>query len=237
MEQVKRFVDNGYNEIVLTGVNISDYGRGLGEKINLGLLIKKILEETAIKRLRTSSVDIDRLDDDLMEVYQYEKRLMPHIHLSLQSGDNTILTRMLRRHRRADIFSKCFELKERRKELVLGADFIAGFPTETEEMHKNSIETIRRIPIVFGHIFPYSERPGTKAALMPQVDKNTRKKRAKELRAECEKNLNVLKESIKNTKQMVLIESGHRGRLDNYLSVDLKQNHGTDIGKIIEVEL
>ncbi|MDR0571744.1 MAG: tRNA (N(6)-L-threonylcarbamoyladenosine(37)-C(2))-methylthiotransferase MtaB [Rickettsiales bacterium] len=237
IEQVKKLVDNGYNEIVLTGVDISDYGKGLDEKMNLGLLVKKILKETVISRLRISSVDIDKLNVDLVEVYQYEKRLIPHIHLSLQSGDDMILTRMLRRHRQIDIFNKSFELREKRKELIFGADFIAGFPTETEEMHKNSIKVIQQTPITFGHIFPYSRRQGTKAALMPQIDKSTKKRRAKELRIECEKNLNVLKESVKNTKQMVLVESEYKGRLDNYLLVDLKQNYKDYIGKIIEVEL
>jgi threonylcarbamoyladenosine tRNA methylthiotransferase MtaB len=237
IDQVKKLVDNNYKEIVLTGVDVSDYGKGLDEKINLGLLTKRILRETGIERLRISSIDISKLNGDLEEVYQQEQRLMPHIHLSLQSGDNMILKRMLRRHTREMAIEKCLELKSRRKGLVFGADLIAGFPTETEKMHENSVKIIGEIPISFGHIFPYSERPKTEAALMLQVDKSVRRERARELRVACSVNLNILKKSVKNTRQMVLIESKSKGRLENYLQVDLKGDYSGDVGKIIEIDL
>jgi threonylcarbamoyladenosine tRNA methylthiotransferase MtaB len=236
IEQVKKLVDSGYREIVLTGIDVSDYGKGLDENINLGLLIKEILKKTSIERLRISSLDISKLNADLKEVFLQERRLMPHIHLSLQSGDNIILCRMLRRHRREDVIEKCLELKNGRKGLVFGADLIAGFPTETEEAHQNSLKIIKEIPIVFGHIFPYSERPETKAALMPQVDKGARKRRAGELRSECAKNLDILKKNMSGTRQKALIEEEFVGRLENYLRVKLKKGQKENVGKIIEVE-
>ena len=237
VEQVNKLVDNGYKEIVLTGVDISDYGKRLDEDINLGRLIKKILNETSIERLRISSIDISQLNQDLIGVLCYEKRLMPHIHLSLQSGDNTILRKMARRNTREEVIEKCHLLKSLRPEIIFGADMIAGFPTETEEMHKNSLKIIQEIPITFGHIFPYSVRPETIAGKMPQVDMYTRRERAKELRAEAEKNLNSLRNSLKGTTQKVLIENAHTGRLENYLQVELDGDYSDFVNKIIDIKL
>ena len=237
VEQVNKLVDNGYKEIVLTGVDISDYGKRLDEDINLGKLIKKILNETSIERLRISSIDISQLNQDLIDVLCYEKRLMPHIHLSLQSGDNTILRKMARRNTREEVIEKCHLLKSSRPEIIFGADMIAGFPTETEEMHKNSLKIIQEIPITFGHIFPYSVRPETVAGKMPQVDMHIRRERAKELRAEAEKNLNDLKNSLKGTTQKVLIENAHTGRLENYLQVELDGDYSDFVNKIIDIKL
>lgn len=235
LEQVKKLVDNGYKEIVLTGINIADYGKRLDENINLGILVKKILKETDVERLRISSLDIAELKDELEEIFVNENRLMPHIHLSLQSGDNTILKRMLRRHTREETIEKCHRILKFRPEVVLGADLIAGFPTETEENHINSLKIIEELPITYGHIFPYSERPETAAALMPQVKKYIRKKRAKELRIATEKNLEILKNKINGTKQKVLIESEKYGRLENYLQVELQGNYSKNIGEIVEM--
>lgn len=237
IEQVKKLIDNGYKEIVLTGVDISDYGKGLDENINLGLLIQKILKNTTIERLRISSIDISQLNEDLHNSICFEKRLMPHVHLSLQSGDNMILKRMLRRHTREDVFEKCNDLLKFRPEIIFGADLIAGFPTETDEMHQNSINIIRELPITFGHIFPYSERPETMAAKMPQVLKAIRKKRAEELRFEANKNLKLLQEKLKNTEQKVLIESAFVGRLENYLPISLKDDYSNYINNIINIKL
>lgn len=237
VEQVNKLVDNGYKEIVLTGVDISDYGKRLDEDINLGKLIKKILNETSIERLRISSIDISQLNQDLIDVLCYEKRLMPHIHLSLQSGDNTILRKMARRNTREEVIEKCHLLKSLRPEIIFGADMIAGFPTETEEMHKNSLKIIQEIPITFGHIFPYSVRPETVAGKMPQVDMHIRRGRAKELRAEAEKNLNSLRNSLKGTTQKVLIENAHTGRLENYLQVELDGDYSDFVNKIIDIKL
>ena len=235
IEQIKKLVDNNYKEIVLTGIDITDYGKRLDEDINLGKLIKKILQETKIERLRISSLDIADLNKDLDEVLKYEKRLMPHTHLSLQSGDNTILKRMLRRHTREQVIEKCHNILEIRPEVVIGADLIAGFPTETDKMHQNSIKIIQELPITYGHIFPYSERPETKASLMPQVAKYIRKQRAKELREECNKNLEVLKSKLKGTKQKVLIEGNGMGRLENYLQVEVSGEFGGCVGEIVEM--
>lgn len=237
IEQVKKLVDNGYKEIVLTGVDISDYGKRLDEDINLGKLIKKILNKTTIERLRISSIDISQLNQDLIDVLCYERRLMPHIHLSLQSGDNAILKKMARRNTREEVIKKCYLLKNLRPEIVFGADMIAGFPTETEDMHQNSIKIIQEIPIVFGHIFPYSVRPETIAGKMPQVDMHIRRERAKELRLEAEKNLDNLKNSLKGTRQKVLIENAHSGRLENYLQIELEKDFGDSINKIVEIKL
>lgn len=235
IEQIKKLVDNGYREIVLTGIDVTDYGKRLDEDINLGKLVKKILKETSLERLRISSIDIADLKEDLNEVFKYEERLMPHIHLSLQSGDNMILRRMLRRHTREEVLEKCHNIIKVRPNIVIGADLIAGFPTETEEMHNNSVKIIKELPIVYGHIFPYSERPETKAALMPQVAKNIRKKRAKELREATEKNLIDLKNKINGTRQKVLIESEKFGRLENYLQIELQDDYSKNIGEIVEM--
>ena len=236
IEQIKKLVDNGYKEIVLTGIDITDYGKRLDEDMNLGKLIKKIIKETTLERLRISSVDIADLNEDLDEVIKYEKRLMPHLHLSLQSGDNIILKRMLRRHTREQILEKCYNILNIRPEIVFGADLIAGFPTETDEMHKNSVSIIKELPITYGHIFPYSERPETVAAKMPQIPKHIRKERAKELRIEAEKNLNILKNKLKGTKQKVLIEGNGKGRLENYLQIDIVDNK-YKTGDIVEITL
>lgn len=233
IEQIKKLVDNGYKEIVLTGIDITDYGKRLDENINLGKLIKKILKETTLERLRISSIDVADLNEDLDEVLKYEKRVMPHIHLSLQSGDNMILKRMLRRHTRELVLEKCKSILDVRKDIVIGADLIAGFPTETEEMHLNSIKIIQELPITYGHIFPYSERPETKAALMPQVPKHIRKERAKQLREETEKNLINLKNKLKGTNQKVLIEGNGKGRLENYLQIDVDKNYRA--GDIVDI--
>ena len=233
IEQIKKLVDNGYKEIVLTGIDITDYGKRLDEDINLGKLIKKILKETTLERLRISSVDIADLNEDLDYVLKYENRVMPHIHLSLQSGDNMILKRMLRRHTRELVLEKCKSILDVRKDIVIGADLIAGFPTETEEMHLNSIKIIQELPITYGHIFPYSERPETKAALMPQVPKHIRKERAKQLREETEKNLINLKNKLKGISQKVLIEGNGKGRLENYLQIDVDKNYRA--GDIVDI--
>ena len=235
IEQVKILVDNCFREIVLTGVDISDYGKRLDENINLGLLIKKILKETAVERLRISSIDIAKLNNDLMNVFYNDKRLMPHIHLSLQSGDNEILKKMARRHSREETIEKCFQLKKYRPDIIFGADFIAGFPTETEQQHQNSVDIIKQIPIIFGHIFPYSERPETPASKLPQLNKVIRKERARQLRETANENLQRLKKELAGTRQKVLVESESTGRLENYLQIKLNGDFKDKIGEIVEI--
>ncbi|MDR3290138.1 MAG: DNA/RNA nuclease SfsA [Rickettsiales bacterium] len=224
-----------YKEIVLTGIDITDYGKGISEKMNLGQLIRKILKETDLPRLRVSSLDIADMNDDLRDILFNETRVMPHIHLSLQSGDDTILKRMNRRHNRQQIIDFCNEIRKYRDNVGIGADFIAGFPTETNEMHKNTCALIKEINVVFGHIFPYSIRENTAAAKMEQVPINTRKERSKEIRDICAKQLaNFTEEELKKP-QKILVESENTGRTENYLIVKLNGKY--KINEIVDYKL
>ena len=183
VKQAQLMLDNGYNEIVLTGVDITDYGSDLPGKPKLGEMVKRLLTLLPeLKRLRLSSIDVAEIDEQLMELIKYEQRLMPHLHLSLQAGDDMILKRMKRRHRREQVREFCQEVRNIRKDVVFGADIIAGFPTETDEMFENTYDLIQDIKIAHLHVFPYSERENTPAARMPQVEKKVRKQRALKLR-------------------------------------------------------
>jgi threonylcarbamoyladenosine tRNA methylthiotransferase MtaB len=233
VEQVKKLVDLGFGEIVLTGVNICDYGKGLDVKVNLGDLVGLIVRETSLERLRLSSLDIAAIGPTLMEQIKYERRLMPHLHLSLQSGDDVILRKMGRRHSEEDVFNICRDILSARPEVVFGADFIAGFPTETDEMHNNSLRMLWEIPITYGHIFPYNPRPGTRAASMVQIPKNIKTARAKQLREAAAANLLKLRNVFSGTRQMVFVETANSGRLENYLKVSLDGNYGEELGKIV----
>ncbi|GMO60802.1 MAG: hypothetical protein Ta2D_06490 [Rickettsiales bacterium] len=220
-----------YKEIVLTGIDITDYGKGISENMNLGQLIKRILQETDLPRLRLSSIDIHDINDNLKDVLYNESRLMPHIHLSLQSGDDTILKAMNRRHNRQDIIDFCKEYRQARPNAGIGADFIAGFPTETDAMHQNTCNLIKEVNIVFGHIFPYSVRANTPAATMPQIDISIRKQRAKELREICEQQLKIFTEQELKKEQKILVENETTGRTENYIIIPLKNEKR--IGDII----
>jgi threonylcarbamoyladenosine tRNA methylthiotransferase MtaB len=233
LEHVKKLVDLGYREIVLTGVNICDYGNGLNLDVNLGKLVGMLIRKTSLERLRLSSLDPAALDPDLNEQLKYEKRLMPHLHLSLQSGNDTILRRMGRRHNRNDVFRLCKNILDTRPEVIFGADLIAGFPTETENMHKDSISIVEELPITYGHIFPYSSRPGTGAASMPQISRDIKKERARQLRKVATANLLRLRKSLVNTEQKVFVETSSLGRLENYLQVSLEGDYSGDIGNIV----
>lgn len=235
LKRIDRFLAKGYREIVLTGVNIGDYGKGLTENINLGRLIKKILQKTSLERLRLSSLDMAQINEDLLEAVAEEKRLMPHLHLSLQSGDDSILKLMARRHRAAEVFEKCNKILALRPDMVFGADFIAGFPKETDAMHKNSLAMIRNIPITYGHIFPYSERPYTPASGLPQIPKKIRKHRAEELRMAANTNLDALYQKMRGTVQKVLIETPKLGRLENYLQISLPANYSASVGDMVDM--
>lgn len=230
IEQINKL--NKYNEIVLTGVDITDYGRGLNEKIDLGLLVKKIMQETNLQRLRLSSIDVAQVNDNLKDILYNEKRVMPHIHLSLQSGDDTILKRMARRHTRQEALNFCNELRLHRPNVGIGADFISGFPTETDDMHRNSYRLIEEANIVFGHIFPYSIRENTPAAYMEQVPIHVRRERGRELRT-LSKGL-LEKFTIEQLKlpQSVLVETKKIGRTENYISVKLTGKYA--VGNIID---
>ena len=221
VERVKALVDEGYREIVLTGVDVTSYGPDLPGAPTLGSLVERILTHVpALPRLRLSSIDSVEIDDRLFALITQEPRVMPHLHLSLQSGDDMILKRMKRRHSRADAVRIVDRLLAARPEISIGADIIAGFPTETEEMFANSLDLVHDCHIVHGHIFPYSPRKGTPAARMPQVEKAATKDRAARLRAASADNRARWLESLVGTQQQVLIEGdGTRGHAANFAPV------------------
>ncbi len=183
VEQIQRLVDRGFNEVVLTGVDLTSWGADLPATPRLGDLVRRILKLTTIPRVRISSIDSIEVDPALMEAIATEPRLMPHLHLSLQAGDDLILKRMKRRHLRDDAIRFCEEARSLRPEMVFGADIIAGFPTETEAMFQQSLKLVDDCGLTFLHVFPYSPRKGTPAARMPQVRGPDIKDRAARLRA------------------------------------------------------
>ncbi len=183
VEQVKRLVGNGYREIVITGVDITSYGHDLPGQPRLGRLLQQILRHVPdLERLRLSSIDSIEVDDELMEIIAGDRRLMPHLHLSLQSGDDMILKRMKRRHGRDDAIRFCESARKARPDIVFGADIIAGFPTEDDMMFGHSLRLLEECGLTHLHVFPYSPRRGTPAARMPQVAPDVIKERARQLR-------------------------------------------------------
>ena len=183
VEQISRLVDKGFNEVVLTGVDLTSWGADLPGGPRLGDLVRRILRLTPIRRLRISSIDSIEADPALIEAIATEPRLMPHLHLSLQAGDDLILKRMKRRHLRDDAIRFCEEARALRPDMVFGADIIAGFPTETEAAFENSLKLVEDCGLTWLHVFPYSPRPGTPAARMPQVPGPAIRERAARLRA------------------------------------------------------
>ena len=220
VEQVRRLVRRGHAEIVLTGVDLTSYGADLPGAPRLGQLTRQILRHVPeLKRLRISSIDSIEADSDLIEVIADDERLMPHLHLSLQSGDDLILKRMKRRHSRSQAIEFCARVKRLRPGIALGADIIAGFPTETEEMFSRSLDLVEECGLTFLHVFPYSPRPGTPAARMPQVSGPEIKERARRLRAAGEAALRKRLASEVGAMREVLIESDRQGRTEHYLPV------------------
>jgi threonylcarbamoyladenosine tRNA methylthiotransferase MtaB len=220
VEQVRTLVERGHAEIVLTGVDLTSYGADLPGTPKLGTLTKQILRHVPeLKRLRISSIDSIEADRDLLDVIGSDERLMPHLHLSLQAGDDMILKRMKRRHSRADAVAFCAQVRRLRPDIALGADIIAGFPTETEAMFARSQEMVDECGLSFLHVFPYSKRPGTPAARMPQVDGATIKERAKRLRATGEIALRRRLESEIGSTRQVLIEGATQGRTEHFVPV------------------
>jgi threonylcarbamoyladenosine tRNA methylthiotransferase MtaB len=220
VDQVRALVGHGHAEIVLTGVDLTSYGADLPGAPKLGLLTKQILRHVPeLKRLRISSIDSIEVDGDLLDVIAEDERLMPHLHLSLQSGDDLILKRMKRRHSRNDAIAFCAQVRRLRPDIALGADIIAGFPTETEEMFARSLDLVEVCGLTFLHVFPYSPRPGTPAARMPQVSGVEIKERARRLRASGEVALQKRLASEISTTRKVLIESATQGRTEHFLPV------------------
>jgi threonylcarbamoyladenosine tRNA methylthiotransferase MtaB len=227
--QVRRLVANGYRETVLTGVDITSYGADLESAPRLGVLVKRILRDVPeLARLRLSSIDSVEADDDLLDAFATEPRLMPHLHLSLQHGDDLILKRMKRRHTRGDAIAFCNDMRRRRPDVIFGADIIAGFPTETEAMFQRSLDLVDECGLTQLHVFPFSPRPGTPAARMPQLDRALIKERALRLRTKGEAALRVHLERQIGARLQVLTERGGIGRTEQFLPVRLaaKAEHG-----------
>ncbi|MPT48848.1 MAG: tRNA (N(6)-L-threonylcarbamoyladenosine(37)-C(2))-methylthiotransferase MtaB [Sphingobium sp.] len=237
IDRVKALVDEGYQEIVLTGVDVTSYGPDLPGAPTLGGLVERILTHVpALPRLRLSSLDSVEIDDRLFALITQEKRVMPHLHLSLQAGDDMILKRMKRRHGRADAIAIVDRLLSARPDISIGADIIAGFPTETEDMFTNSLALVRECHIVHGHIFPYSPREGTPAARMPQVAPSAIKDRAARLRQACADNRAHWLSSLIGTTQNVLVErSQKQGHAENFAPVRLPRP--MKVGEIASVTI
>jgi len=218
--QVRALVEAGYNEVVLTGVDVTSYGADLPGKPSLGQMVRRLLALVPdLPRLRLSSLDAVEMDDDLWRLVAEEPRLMPHLHLSLQAGDDMILKRMKRRHLRADAIAFAEKARRLRPDMVFGADIIAGFPTETEAMFQNSLDIVEQCGLTWLHVFPYSPRPGTPAAKMPQVPGPVRKERAARLRAAGEAQVaRYLAEQIGRSGN-VLIERPGLGRNEGFAEV------------------
>lgn len=220
--QARRLVDNGYREIVLTGVDITGYGADLEDTPRLGAMVKRILRDVPnLARLRLSSIDSVEADSDLLDALANEPRLMPHLHLSLQSGDDLILKRMKRRHTRADAISFCADVRRLRPDVVFGADIIAGFPTETDDMFARSLALVDECGLTQLHVFPFSPRPGTPAARMPQVDRADVKERARRLREKGETALRGHLDREVGRRRRVLTESKSLGRTEQFMPVRL----------------
>ncbi len=237
IKQVRTLVDeSGYQEIVLTGVDIASYGGDLPGAPALGTLIRRLIAFVpGIRRLRLSSLDPAAFDDDLWRLIAEEERFMPHLHLSLQAGDSMILKRMKRRHSRDDVLALCERARSYRPDVVFGADIIAGFPTETDEMFENTRRLIEEARIIYPHVFPYSEREGTPAAKMPQVDVPVRKERAALLREAGEKALNEFLRSRINKTEQVLVEKNNIGRTEHFAQVRLDRPCGA--GEIVPAHI
>jgi threonylcarbamoyladenosine tRNA methylthiotransferase MtaB len=220
VEQVRALVERGHAEIVLTGVDLTSYGADLPGAPKLGQLIKNILRHVPeLKRLRISSIDSIEADRDLLDAIAEDDRLMPHLHLSLQSGDDLILKRMKRRHLRQHAIEFCAGVRRLRPGIALGADIIAGFPTETDAMFERSLDLVEECGLTFLHVFPYSPRPGTPAERMPQVAGPVIKERARRLRAAGEAALRKRLASEIGAVRKVLIESAALGRTEHFLPV------------------
>jgi len=234
LAEVERHLDQGAPEVVLTGVDVTSWGHDLPDSPSLGDLVAAILGAfPRLRRLRMSSLDGIEIDDRLFELLAGEERVMPHLHLSLQHGHDLILKRMKRRHLRADALALVERLRRRRPEIAIGADLIAGFPTEDGAMHAANLSIVRDLGIVHGHVFPYSPRPGTPAARMPQLDKATIRERAAELRAEVASVRGPWLASLVGRPLDVLAETDGTGHAGNFARVAVPA--GTAPGEIVTV--
>lgn len=234
--QIRTLVAAGTREVVLTGVDITAYGADLPGSLTLGLLVKKILKLVPeLDRLRLSSIDSIEADKDLLDAISGEERLMPHLHLSLQAGDDLTLKRMKRRHSRADTVRFCESVRRVRPDMVFGADIIAGFPTETEAMFSSSLSIVDDCGLTFLHVFPYSARQGTPAARMPQVAGATIKARAKRLREKGARALQAHLQAQLGRAHAILMETERRGRTPQFAPVHLAE--GATAGDIVSARM
>jgi threonylcarbamoyladenosine tRNA methylthiotransferase MtaB len=231
--QVRRLVENGYREVVLTGVDITSYRDA---DARLGALVKRILRDVPkLARLRLSSIDSVEADNDLLDALANEQRLMPHLHLSLQAGDDLILKRMKRRHSRKDAIEFCEQVRRLRPDVAFGADIIAGFPTETEAMFTRSLDLVDACGLTQLHIFPFSPRPGTPAARMPPVDRGVIKERARRLRAKGETALRDYLAREVGARRRVLAESRALGRTEQFTPV--RFNSAAESGALVDLTM
>lgn len=235
VEQVRRLVGNGYLEVVLSGVDLTSYGSDLPGSPKLGRLVKTILRQAPdLARLRLSSIDSIEADPELIEAIGSEARLMPHLHLSLQHGDDMILKRMKRRHLRDDAIRFCEDIRRQRSDIVFGADIIAGFPTETEPMFENSLKIVEECGLTHLHVFPFSPREGTPAARMPQLPRKLVKERAARLRAVGDAAYRHHLDMLPGTHQRILIEREGLGRTEGFTLTTLDAGKP---GEIVEAAI
>ena len=234
VDQVRKLAaENGYAEIVLTGVDITSYGHDLPGQPPLGQMIRRLLALVPeVKRLRLSSLDPVEIDDDLWALIENEPRLMPHLHLSLQAGDDMILKRMKRRHLRQDVIDVCNKARALRSDMAFGADIIAGFPTETDEMFDNTLKIVEDCDLTFLHVFPYSARSGTPAAKMPQVPLAIRKERAAKLREAGARQVEKFLTSRIGKTESILVEKNRNGHTEHFAPVHLDQDF--PVGQLVE---
>jgi threonylcarbamoyladenosine tRNA methylthiotransferase MtaB len=234
--QARRLAENGYREIVLTGVDITSYGHDLPGAPRLGALVKRLLKDVPeFDRVRLSSIDSVEADDDLLDALATEPRLMPHLHLSLQHGDDMILKRMKRRHTRADAIRFCATVRALRPDVAFGADIIAGFPTETEAMFENSLKLVQDCDLTFLHVFPYSPRKGTPAARMPQVKGPEIRERAARLRAAGAEALARHLAAQQGRRHRILTEGPRMGRTEQFTEVAFGSDQPE--GRIVEARI
>ena len=234
VDQIKRLVTRGFNEVVLTGVDITSWGDDLPGSPPLGDLVQRILKLVPdLPRLRISSIDSVEADQSLVDAIASEHRLMPHLHLSLQAGDNMTLKRMKRRHLRDDAISFCDDMRKARPDIVYGADIIVGFPTETEEMFQNSLKLVEECGLTWLHVFPFSPRQGTPAARMPLVEKTVIKERAKRLRELGAKRVETHLEAQVGKQHFVLMENSRMGRTEGFAEVQCEVDQ--PVGQIVPI--
>jgi len=225
VERIKALAGEGFREVVLTGVDVTSYGPDLPGAPSLGGLIERILRHVPdLPRLRLSSLDCIEMDERLFDLATGEPRFMPHLHMSFQAGDDLVLKRMKRRHKRRDAVETVARLKAKRPEIAIGADLIAGFPTETDEMAENSLRLIEECDIVMGHIFPFSPKRGTPAARMPQIPPSIAKERARRLREACAARKAAWLAGLIGTRQRVLVERNGFGHAENFAPVEVRHS-------------